>query len=356
MPSSRNQRAADAGSFVVQQSFPTPRPTTNPYLIMLGQSIGKLPGVEHRTFSWKNVLLRRFDVFHVHWPEILVYGHSPLKARVRQLFTALLLLKLSATRTPIVRTLHNLELPSDASRLQRFLLLRMEKQTALWICLNEDTPQRPDRDYDTIPHGHYRDWFGKYDWPEAIAGRVSYFGMIRRYKGVDSLVGAFHDLAGDVSLRVAGSPSSTELADGLARLANDDPRVQLDLHFLTEEEIVEVVRTAQLVVLPYREMHNSGGVLTALSLDRAVLVPANEVNTRLSVEVGAGWVHQYEGELTAADIKLALDSITAHAEAAPSPDLTRRNWADAGVRHYAAYLRAVELLALRRRTPWGPKR
>ena len=39
-------------------------------------------------------------------------------------------------------------------------------------------------------HGHYRDWFARYDQPAAVPGRLSYFGLIRRYKGVDVLLQA----------------------------------------------------------------------------------------------------------------------------------------------------------------------
>jgi beta-1,4-mannosyltransferase len=348
--SNRRQRQQHTDRFVVQQSFPTPRSTTNPYLVMLGESIRAVPGVEVRTFSWKGVLLGRFDVFHVHWPEILVYGQSPLKARVRQLLTAVLLVKLSVTRTPIVRTLHNLKLPSDVSALQRFLLGRIDQQTTLWVCLNENTPHVAGREYVTIPHGHYRDWFAKYEWPDAVPGRVSYFGMMRVYKGVDALLDAFRGLPGDVSLHAAGHSRSEDLARELRELADRDPRVQLDLRFLSDAEIVDVVRAAELVVLPYKEMHNSGGVLTTLSLERPVLVPANAVNDRLSAEVGPGWVHQYESPLTADHIRHALDSVASRVDAASPPDLSHRDWADAGHRHYEAYLRAVELLAVNRRS------
>ena len=41
------------------------------------------------------------------------------------------------------------------------------------------------------------------------------------------------------------------------------------------------------MVLPYRQMHNSGAVLAALSLDRPVLVPATD-QRGLGAEVGPG--------------------------------------------------------------------
>jgi beta-1,4-mannosyltransferase len=333
--------------FLVQQSFPTPRPTTNPYLVMLAESIARQPGVAVRTFSWRSALLRPYDVLHVHWPEILVSGHSPLKRLVRQGLTVALVARLAATRTPLVRTLHNLELPDGISRRERALLRLLERRTTLWIHLNEDTPERADRPHETIVHGHYRDWFRRHPRPDAVPGRLGYFGLIRRYKGVDRLLAAFRDMPRDASLRIGGRPSSPDLAASLEGLAAGDDRVRLDLRFLEDREVVDLVGASELVVLPYREMHNSGGALTTLSLGRPVLMPANRVNARLAEEVGPGWVHGYEGELEAADIAAALTAVRALAPDA-RPDLSRREWPEAGARHVAAYRRAVAILAARR--------
>ncbi|WP_445338047.1 glycosyl transferase [Clavibacter sp. CFBP 8614] len=336
-----------ARALVVQQSFPTPRPTTNPYLVMLAESIARQPGVAVRTFSWTSALLRPYDVLHVHWPEILVSGHGPLKRLVRQGLTVALVARLAITRTPLVRTLHNLELPDGISRRERALLRLMERRTTLWIHLNEDTPERADRPHETIVHGHYRDWFRHHPRPDVVPGRIGYFGLIRRYKGVDRLLAAFRGMPRDASLRVGGRPSSPELAASLEGLAAADDRVRLDLRFLADAEVVELVGASELVVLPYREMHNSGGALTTLSLDRPVLMPANRVNARLAAEVGPGWVHAYEGELEAADVAAALDAVRALAPGA-RPDLSRREWPEAGARHVAAYRRAVAIVAGRR--------
>ena len=62
------------------------------------------------------------------------------------------------------------------------------------------------------------------------------------------------------------------------------------------------VSESELVVLPYHQMHNSGSVLAALSLDRSVLVPDSEFNRSLAEEVGPGWVVTYDGDLTAESI------------------------------------------------------
>ncbi len=116
--------------------------------------------------------------------------------------------------------------------------------------------------------------------------------------------------------------------------------MDLSLEFLSDAELVDVVSSSALLVLPYSHMHNSGSVLAGLSLDTPVLVPANATNADLAAEVGAGWVLQYEGELTSADLVAALAAAEAEGRSA-SPDLSRRDWPAAAAAHVAAYREAV---------------
>lgn len=332
---------------VVLESFPQPRPTTNPYLIMLADSIAAQPGVELRTFSWRRALLGPYDVFHVHWPEILVNGHSPLKKLVRQALFVALLLRLRFTRTPLVRTLHNLELPTGISRRETFLLRWAERWTTLWVTINESTSVPHDRPSVRVLHGHYRPWFKDIPKSSPVAQRLGYFGLIRHYKGVEALVAAFHQLpSAEASLRVGGRPSNPELAEKIQLAADGDPRIRLDLTFLPDDELVALVTESQLVVLPYLEMHNSGGALTALSLDRPILIPDNATNRRLADEVGPGWVFTYQPPLTTEALQQALDAVARAADdpqRGASPELAGREWPAAGAAHVAAFRRAIRM-------------
>lgn len=327
----------------VLESFPVPRPTTNPYIVMLGRSLQQTPGLTMLNFSYKTALRGQYDVFHVHWPEILVSGGNRWKKRVRQAMFARLLDRLERKRIPLVRTKHNLELPTGISPREVDLLKRAEKLTTLNIAINDTTPVPPGRASAVILHGHYRDWYGRDDLPDAVTGRIGFFGLVRRYKGVDSLITAFRDIptSAGVSLAVAGRPSSDELADSLRALAGEDDRIELTFDFLDDDDLADHVSRTELVVLPYREMHNSGGVLTALSLGRPVLVPSNVTNRALREEVGQAWVQTYHGELTGKDIQRAL--ATVRAKCTGSPDLSRREWSLAGPEHAAAFRRAIKL-------------
>ncbi|MFP7833517.1 glycosyltransferase [Marisediminicola sp. LYQ134] len=309
---------------------------------MLRDELVAAPDVELKTFSWRSALLTRFDVFHAHWPENLLAGSSTIKSGVRRFLTLLLLVKLRVGRVAVVRTMHNLELPSGLSRFDDFVLRRLDAMTTLRIRLNDSTPTEAGRDYALIPHGHYRDWFGRFEKRPPVPGRLAYFGLIRRYKGVELLVERFHTLDSSFSLHIGGKPSSAEIRQTLEDAAGADDRISLDLRYLSDADLVSIATEAELVVLPYRFMHNSGGALAALSLGTPVLVPANDVNARLAAEVGSGWVMQYEGDLTSAAIEEAHRSATPRPPT--PPDLSGRAWSTAGRDHVAAYRRAVALV------------
>lgn len=324
----------------VLASFPEPRPTTNPYVVMLKDSLQARDDIELHTFTWRRAVTGRYDVFHAHWPEILVTSHTGPKTLVRQVLFLLMMCRFRANGTAIVRTLHNIELPSGISWRQKLLLRHFDRRTRMWIRLNAHTPT-PEGLSALIPHGHYRDWFAGHRQYDAEPGRIAYVGLIRRYKAVDTLIEAFTTTRGSdtaTSLYVGGRPSTPALAAQMCEAAGSDPRVELRLDFLTETELVEAVRRSSLVVQPAPEMHNSGTVLMALSLGRPVLVPDNPVNRDLIAEVGGGWITTFTPPLTGADLETALrNSPLSDGGATPAPHLPRREWAESARMHVQAY-------------------
>jgi beta-1,4-mannosyltransferase len=325
-----------------------PRSTTNPYITMLTAALRRTPGLEVVTFSYPAALFGRYSVVHLHWPETIVgLGGRRLTGRLaRAALATLFLVRLTLARTAVVRTVHNVEPPADADRLQRALLRWFDGLTTHRIVLNDRTACPGPTT--VIPHGHYRDWYTG-TRTATVPGRLQYVGLVRRYKGVEGLVEAFRSVADDsLTLDVAGATSSPELAATVTALADGDPRVNLRFDFLSDDELVAAVTSAELVVLPYRFMHNSGTVLAALSLDRPVLVPDTPVNADLAAEVGPGWIHSFAGELTAGALESALSAV--RAPRAPSPNLGAREWDNAGQAHLDVYRAA---LARSGRSPQG---
>ena len=334
-----SERGDAANPIRVLQSFPGGGPNTNPYLLQL---VDSLPAdVRVQTFSWRAALLGAYDVLHVHWPDRLTRGATPARTLLRRALLTCLLLRLRLTRRALVRTLHNLDSHERGDRWERRLLRAVDRRTTLRIRLNPHTPVPDGAPVRLIPHGHYRDWYRDVSATTPEPRRVLFFGLLRPYKGIEELVEAFEALDDpSARLRVVGKPDSATLTEVLTGAEARDPRITTRLGYVPDEILAEEVQRSQLVVLPYRALHNSGAALLALSLDRPVLLPSNDVSGELTAEVGAEWVHTYRPPLTADDIRAALDGGTP-SEARPS--FAGREWPEIGALHAEAYSAAASL-------------
>ncbi|WP_130177270.1 hypothetical protein [Cryobacterium sp. SO1] len=337
----------------VLQSFRTGQGTTNPYLVQLGAQLG--PETEVLGFTWRRALGVPYDVFHVHWPESLLPGSS--SALKRMLFRALLLrLWARRHRTAVVRTLHDVHSHRAGSRIDRALLARLDRRTALWIRLNPATPVPAGAVARTIAHGDYRHWFDGVGTGSSVPGRLLYSGLIRPNKGVPDLVQAFTALpvgpdGGPLSLRVVGTPISTDIGAEVLLAALADDRVSVSLGHLSDTELAAEIAQAELVILPYQDLYGSEAAVLALSLARPILVPANVATGGLRAEVGRGWVFTYTGALTARILDGALTECRAElAHRAERPDLSARAWPLIAAKHRAAYATALRLV----KGPAGP--
>ncbi len=95
------------------------------------------------------------------------------------------------------------------------------------------------------------------------------FGLIRPYKGIDVLLEAFRELEG-AELWIVGMPRMD--LGPLERLAaRCRSRVRFVPRFVTEVEIPAFFERADLVVLPYRRIEQSGVLYTALAFGSAIV-------------------------------------------------------------------------------------
>lgn len=333
-------RLDGAPRMVVLQSLRPHTRNDNPYLKQLVSSLE--PHADVAFFSWGTALFGRYDVFHVHWPEFLLREQG--RGRIVQyvLFVSLML-RLTLSRKAVVRTLHNLAPHEGASALERGLLRMLDRRTRIWIRINETTPTRRPQTV-TILHGHYRDWFAGHPVPASVPGRLVYFGLIRPYKGVEGLLEGFQAVgpwrSAGMTLRIVGHPSTPELRARIEAASAADERISAVLEYVDDDTLSREIGQAELVVLPFRHMHNSGSLVLALSLNRPVLVPRNAANAALAAEVGPGWIHMYDGDPDEAALLSALKRACSD-ERGRSPDLSRREWVQAGASHAQVYIAAV---------------
>lgn len=110
----------------------------------------------------------------------------------------------------------------------------------------------------------------------ADARVFAFVGSIRGYKGVADLVGAFmrlHETGPRDRLLVCGATRPARIGRELESQSAADPRIVLRLERLSEPQLSEVLRAADAVVLPFRDILTSGSAVLAMSHGRPVIAP-----------------------------------------------------------------------------------
>ncbi len=96
---------------------------------------------------------------------------------------------------------------------------------------------------------------------------VLFFGLLRPYKGLDVLLDAWRGIEG-AELWIVGMPR----IDVAALRARAPANVRFVARFVGDDELPAYFRRADLVVLPYREIEQSGVLFTALAFGKPLLV------------------------------------------------------------------------------------
>ena len=99
---------------------------------------------------------------------------------------------------------------------------------------------------------------------------ILFFGLLRPYKGIDTLLEAFRAVDG-AELWIAGNPRMD--VGPLRRLAAEAPgRVRFLTRFVEDAEIPAIMRRADVVALPYRDVEHSGVLYAALAFGKPLVL------------------------------------------------------------------------------------
>jgi glycosyltransferase involved in cell wall biosynthesis len=192
--------------------------------------------------------------------------------------------RLLAPKRPRIYTMH-WRLPESGTRIARTLSRLLAEMDAVVVHsehgagrLQADFGVPPDR-LRVIPHGAF-DYLTRQEreapLPEQLRATESpvilAFGLIRPYKGIDVLLEAFRRIEG-AELWIAGMPRMP--MDELRELAERAPgTVRFVDRFIPDAEIPAFMRRADIVVLPYRNIEQSGVLYTALAFGRPLVLSA----------------------------------------------------------------------------------
>jgi glycosyltransferase involved in cell wall biosynthesis len=325
----------------------------NPYNALLYKHAQK-NGLRVIEYTHKRALFSAYDVLHYHWPDGYINAPARLKMLQRAAVLVLIVLIAKARRKKIIWTVHNL-FPHDAfyPRTAFAVLSWFARHCDGLIFLSEGGTFEFNNHYAgvhakkaIIPHGHYRPIYPALPSRDAARRMLNLppdktvllsFGLIKQYKNMDGLLDAFLSLDDpDIFLLIAGHCKDQTLAQRLGEKAKKGKNIRLDLKFIEDSDLPFYFAAADMMVLSYHEILNSGALLLSLSLNVPVLAPRRSSFLDLQKMVGSSWLSLYDGAFNAATLRTALNAQKSNKNGGVC-DLSALDWQPIGEKLAAFY-------------------
>tara|TARA_R110000737_G_scaffold26627_2_gene45386 strand:+ start:9261 stop:10310 length:1050 start_codon:yes stop_codon:yes gene_type:complete len=333
----------------------------NPYQKLLYDAVEAESNATVVEFSLRSAFREQApDILHIHWPDAFLAASQGWKFWPRYAFLRLICLAMRLRGAKLVWTAHNLQRSGQqngdkmASLFWPWFLRRVDGVIFMTrVSAGDAQTHHPDlvrHPWVVIPHGHYgpvmaapvQDVLPDPQTPQ----RALFFGAVTHYKNAHQVLKSFLDLpARTAELKICGEMSGREpdtlLTEGLAALpAERAAEVSFDNRFLPEDELVREIRAADLVVLPYSNVLNSGAAIFALSAGRPILASDNPLFRELQDMVGPEWVTLIPETLDGPTLSKALRAARTLRLSRAQPDLSQLSWDSIG-RETAAFYRSL---------------
>lgn len=223
------------------------------------------------------------DVLHLHWTHGPATDKSFIKALIGFAVFQLSLILLKIRQKKIVWTIHNL-VNHEKCRvwLDRINSILVGAQANV-VLVHGNSSIEVVREYlflsnkkiHVVHHGNYDGVISSRPVVSRHKRGVQFlfFGIIRPYKGVLTLIDVFGRLNGPHCLHISGRPCSEELKKMIIEKSSLDNRISLSLEFISEKELEGFLGQCDVVVLPYKDVLTSGSLLMALTAGRPVIAP-----------------------------------------------------------------------------------
>jgi glycosyltransferase involved in cell wall biosynthesis len=172
---------------------------------------------------------------------------------------------------------------------------------------------------------------------------ILFFGLLRPYKGIDTLLEAFRSVEG-AELWIVGNPRME--VEPLRRLAAEAPgRVRFLTRFVEDAEIPAIMRRADIVTLPYRDAEHSGVLYSALAFGKPLVLSAVGGFPEVAEQGAARLVPPEDSRSLAASLGELVSDDGARSELAKAAAATAASsysWDEAARRTLALYEELLE--------------
>jgi len=239
--------------------------------------------LDHFLSSYRH--MKSIQLVHLNWFENIDDSSFfvAFKSFIRKLIA---LMAIRFTGKPLVWTMHNRISHEKGlrffSRTMTFLLLRwahkiiVHSPVSIPLLATQSKAAAAKAIY--IPHPHFIGVYGPII-PSPIREhdplRLLFIGAVKPYKNIELLMTLAKAYAKEVVVTIAGKPVNTVYKNKLEQLVEAATNIDLQLRFMADEEIPQLLGHADLLVLPYdlASSLNSGTVLLAFSYKKSVICP-----------------------------------------------------------------------------------
>lgn len=313
---------------------------SNPYNYLLYSGI-ETHDVEVREFSFISCLRLNYDVIHIHWPELYLNSHYFLKALINSSVLLLCLGFAKICGKKIIWTVHNLQ-PHQIRyrRLNRIfwsLYLHLVDGIISLSRCNEELFFKQFQWLKKLPsiaihHGLYKGFYSDSISQAQARQQLSigpeqqvclFIGQIKTYKNIDRLIELFNNTAQLMNkvLIIAGKFESDSYFNKIRAQAQGNPNIIIHNSYIPGDELQLYFRAADLCILPFKNIFNSGSVLLSISFDTPVLVPDSSNFNEYAEMLDEGLIYTFKGQLSSDDILHCYEVITPEASPVSVPEI-----------------------------------
>lgn len=276
-------------------------------------------------FTWDSTTLRRGSIVIFHWPNELFFAFSLRDRRALMHLFRHYRFVWSARLFRGVRFVwvaHNVR-PHGVGEVKPWISALFVRSLSGIIYLSASSKKIINETYPATRsiaslvtrHGSYRRSAIHPERPlQTPSGRprLLFFGQVRAYKGLESLIDVVGACTDDCTLDIVGMQRDAVYAAALKARAAPFANVRLDLRDdpIDQGELETILDQADGVILPYTSILNSGSAILALSRNRPILVPRLGSLTELHDDFGHHWVHPYEGTLSPDNVRRFVTTLT----------------------------------------------
>lgn len=277
--------------------------------------------------------LQNADVFHVHWPELLIWlknrRYRSLEGRYFIWNFLNTINRVKKSGGIVVWTVHGLgphkESIKSSIEYRSIIKSLTDSIDGFFVLteagveeIQESYPGLENKPWIKTQHPSYTEVLSvsslnselrnKYNlssdkWVGALLGNM------RPNKKADVAAAVFTKLDPQKYHLFLGGNISSEFKQELDITLNDAQNITADFGYLSDEKIAEYYAMSDAIIFPSNNYFNSGTIYTALSLNIPVIAAKTKTNIEIQKVVGDEWLFLFEGELTEKVVIEASNSV-----------------------------------------------